>query len=637
MSIPFSSSVPALYLYSRVSTEKQTKNNKTGMERQTTGDGPIRARNKFSLLPVYEFDDSGLSAHHGHNLIKGKLGQFVDLCEKGEIAAGSVLAMEDLDRFTRIAITAAHQYVNSVLNAGVTIYLWGGDGKSEKLFRKNNFVDAIETVLALEGAHQYSKKLSFRIKKSAKLKLDKIRNSANDAKDADGYTKAVRGYGTNAWWVDTSSGYVRPHPYYWDIAREMVNLTLQGFGHLKLKQYLDEKGYKPPRLSKKYPTKGWGQNLVAKFHTRRALIGEVSFNLKTDSKSNDYSELNQSFNDEYFIADYYPAVCSPEEFAKMSHIKRDKRSGTDKKEAFGLFVGHGITRCGFCGATMQTFRSKAASPYETLRYKCANQGLSDINCPSSTIDSKVIETALIKLTGVLITQPQITSNKDEEIRLELDILKVNEKISHLTRQVGLLGSEGDVLLGSLAEASREKKTLVAKYDSLKNVEEVDPFAIDDIPSNVLDYHQKDLRLSIREKVIATIKLIKVKTSSKFTDLYVEMKGGQVLAASIYDNKYLIYRNGEFARIHRSEKSEDLLGMHAADEWKGIDKKGQQFSLLNPDIDYLDAKQKIELFKSVSYVMTRVDSGEELFITQYELPDVIKDYLDPKAHFQLAHS
>lgn len=630
MAIPSSSSQPMLYLYSRVSTEKQAKSNKTGIERQTKGDGPIRARNKFSNLPVYEFDDSGLSAHHGHNLIKGKLGQFVDLCEKGQVAAGSVLAMEDLDRFTRIAITAAQQYVNSVLNAGVTIYLWGGEGKSEKLFRKNNFVDAIEAVLALEGAYQYSKKLSFRVKNAAKIKLEKIRSGASEAKDEEGYTKAVRGYGTNAWWVETSSGFVRPHPYYWDIAREMVELTLQGLGHLKLKKHLDDKCYKPPRISSKYPSKGWGTNLVSKFHTRRALLGEVSFKIKSESLSDNGNLTNEGSFEEYFMADYYPAVCTPEEFARMAHIKRDKRSGTDKKEAFGLFVGHGITRCGFCGATMQVFRSKASSKYETLRYKCANQGLTDINCPSSTIDSKVIETALIKLAGVLITQPALSSDKDEEIKLELDILKLDDKIKNLTRQVGLLGSEGDVLLGPLAEASRGKKELLAKYESLKNVEQINPFAIEEISSNVLDYLQKDLRLKVREKVIATIKYIKVKTSNKFTDLYVEMKGGHVLAASVYGNKYLVYRNGEFDRIHRSEKSEDLLGMHAADQWFGIDKKGKTFRLLNPEVDFLNKDQLAELMVNVLEVMSQVKEGKDIFISEPELPNFIEDFVSPMA-------
>jgi hypothetical protein len=36
-------------------------------------------------------NDAGLIAHHGHNTSKGRMGDFVDACNKKEIAPGSIV------------------------------------------------------------------------------------------------------------------------------------------------------------------------------------------------------------------------------------------------------------------------------------------------------------------------------------------------------------------------------------------------------------------------------------------------------------------------------------------------------------------------------------------------------------------
>ena len=62
---------------------------------------------------------------------------------------------------------------------------------------------------------------------------------------------AVNGYGSNAWWIDTTSGYVKPHKLYWAIAREIIDLNLQGWGWQKIAKLFNKKGYLPPRADSK--------------------------------------------------------------------------------------------------------------------------------------------------------------------------------------------------------------------------------------------------------------------------------------------------------------------------------------------------------------------------------------------------
>jgi len=41
-------------------------------------------------------NDAGLIAHHGHNTSKGRMGDFVDACNKKEIAPGSILVFASI-------------------------------------------------------------------------------------------------------------------------------------------------------------------------------------------------------------------------------------------------------------------------------------------------------------------------------------------------------------------------------------------------------------------------------------------------------------------------------------------------------------------------------------------------------------
>lgn len=118
------SSAPTLYLYSRVSTEKQAAGNKTGVQRQTEGALVEATKAKYSSMPVVHMSDNGMSASKGENIEHGRLGDFIELCRSGQIAPGSVLAMENIDRFSRLALTRASEYLTCVLAANVFVYTW---------------------------------------------------------------------------------------------------------------------------------------------------------------------------------------------------------------------------------------------------------------------------------------------------------------------------------------------------------------------------------------------------------------------------------------------------------------------------------------------------------------------------------
>jgi DNA invertase Pin-like site-specific DNA recombinase len=71
------SSIPTLYIYSRVSTIKQTLHNKTGLQRQNHSSSINDTLNKFQGFPIVKLNDAGLSAMKGDNIDKGELGVFI--------------------------------------------------------------------------------------------------------------------------------------------------------------------------------------------------------------------------------------------------------------------------------------------------------------------------------------------------------------------------------------------------------------------------------------------------------------------------------------------------------------------------------------------------------------------------------
>lgn len=570
MSKNFSSTTKTLYLYARVSTEKQSKDGRTGLDRQKEAEAVKRTIEKFKDMPRKYMEDTGKSAYHGKNISEGELGVFLDLCKMRQVAKGSIIAIENIDRLTRLGLTDAQQLVIEIMQAGVDIYIWTKD----KIYTRNNVADTITLAIELEQAGKYSQDLSYRITTAAIKKIELIKSGK---KDNDGHCYALRGYGHNKWWVDTSSGYVKPHDEYFSIAREIVDLNLEGFGHIKIRQALEEKGYKSPRTAHKKKGVNWGQNMIAKFHTSKTLLGEFRVNIK---------------GEEHIIPDYYPPVCTPEEFAQIQNIKKAKRAGGTKRNA-ALFSGFGKTRCAFCDNTIQTFLSKAGSKYETQRYKCCGKDDPSIKCISSTIDSKVLETAIIKVIGVIISQPIKEDHGFQVIEIEQKIKEAQSTINGLAENISKAGAGAGTLISLLDKETETKIALENDLSKLKQIPDIDPLKMSEISPDIINYKNTALRQKIREKIFSRVKQITIKTLNKHTEFEIELYTKNILNATVMENKYLLIKGTAIAE-HLSDPG--LGGTNTLIEslkWSGIDRKNNKFDL--EVVNKLDFNEEPEIW------------------------------------------
>lgn len=557
------SNYPTLYLYSRVSTDKQTKGHKSGVKRQTESDIVNKTMERFNQMPVITLDDNGMSASKGDNINKGSLGEFIDLCNKKEIAPGSILAMEHLDRFTRLEITQANIFMSIVLNSNVNIYTWNDDA----LYKKDDFSMAMMALMQLQGANAYSAKLSERNIGSALVSVKQI---TNGMKNSSGYTRAIRGFGKNRFWVDTSSGFVEPHKIYFPIVREIFELMLNGMGNYSIKQYLDEH-YPAPFKSANKAKSGWGTNIISVLPHNRALIGEKRTLIE---------------GKEYVFPDYYPPVCTVEEFVKLQELRNEKKLHFNgNKTAIGLFTGLGIARCGDCGCTIQTFRSKANTKYESLRYKCSGRTDGSVkDCRCATVDSRFLEKVILLLIGSTIYQKIPKRDAGLVYLIESKIKDKKQEISNLVTSITMSKNGFEFLVSKLDKCSLELKKLESDLAVEQSflIKKVDLSIFEKIPNDVLNYMKNESRIEVREKIRSAVKSIVLYASTGCFLVEIMLFNGVKKSGLLLGTKF--YHDLTFDELHANGNGEELVAhVNTHFKWDGIDKNNNSVPFV--DVTY----------------------------------------------------
>ena len=110
---------PTAYSYKRWSSAIQGKGHTD--ERQTELAEEYAAREGLILDTKRNMSDSGVSGYSGKNVKDGALGAFLKAIEAGEIAPGSFLLVEDVDRLSRLPIMEALAVFQQIIGAGITV------------------------------------------------------------------------------------------------------------------------------------------------------------------------------------------------------------------------------------------------------------------------------------------------------------------------------------------------------------------------------------------------------------------------------------------------------------------------------------------------------------------------------------
>lgn len=486
------------YSYIRWSSDRQS----TGTTQERQAALAYQVADEFGLELV-EVLDAGVSAYRGRNAQEGSLRNFIDAVKAGVIPSDSMLVVENLDRLSREAITDALRLFMELLSLGLTIYT----GQDKRTYTQEtinrNPTDLMLSILLFSRAHEESKTKSERTIKNALTLIQRHQR---------GERVNIKSVGSNVWWVDDSGPTIEPHPVYFPIAQEIIKLTLAGWGSYLIADHLNER-YAPPKTnrSKARPDK-WSINILRKFHTSRALLGEKHLTLD---------------GSEYLLKDYYPALIDEATFYRIRELKEHHRSTSTSKEYISLATGIGISKCGHCGCSLSAFRHRGK-----LRYICLGGQTKMSDCPPWSFSAHLLDDTIIRFCLDKIWQP-VTP---ESTALNGELTRVKGQVSDLEDRIGGIadliassprGSSSTALRDRLfaleeqrAEKTQELEALYVKAASIpsyQNEEHLAGWA--EITPTVLELGNTEERLRVRELIkgsLAKIEAEKKDAGYRFT-------------------------------------------------------------------------------------------------------------------------
>lgn len=430
--------MPQLYSYIRWSTDRQDKG--------TTRNRQLAAAKVFAAeagLEMVEIEDPGVSAFRGKNTNTGKLGDFIDAVKQGAIASDSWLYVENLDRITRQNVTTAQKLFIELLELGLTL-VTGMDKRVYTLDSVNkNPTELMISLLLFSRANEESETKSNRTIGNVVALVE--RHQA-------GLPVNIKSVGRHPFWIDDSGSQyeaVKEHPVYWSIAREAIDMFLDGNGIYTVKRYLDEK----------YPNglkgKEWDYQVLKKMRDNRALIGERTINVGGAT---------------YKLDNYYPWLCKDEaEFLTLAERKQQNnyKAKKDKTEEIKLLSGLQVLRCSKCGGTMHSFMNHGSA-----RYICTNGVHLQKNCSGWSISAQLVEhcTMISLLIGYMDKSRKdgidTTAIEEEISRKEILITDLESRIANMAQAIAI-APDVSALAVQLNTFDLERKKTVLEVDKLK--------------------------------------------------------------------------------------------------------------------------------------------------------------------------
>lgn len=336
------------YSYIRLSSEKQLQGD--GETRQ------IELRDKFVAAHGLELDDTlrdlGVSAFDRANIEKGALGKFLRKVKAGEIAKGSYLLVENLDRLSRDHVMKAFRVFQDILEAGIIIATLG-DGRiySEKSINEN-WTELIVSLSVMSRAHEES------LRKVDTLRGVWVRKRADRSRKLTRKCPSwltVSEDGTD-WIVDWDRV---------DVIKRMLRELAAGIGRDKIARRLNAEDVKPWGHGR-----AWHGGTVTKFTDNEALIGRFQ-PCTVERKIVDGARIERRIPVGDPIEDYYPHVISDElwQSARKASDKRARpgkgnvggRRGTVLSNLFGA-----LAVCDACGKPMN-YRDRGPRSTPCLR------------------------------------------------------------------------------------------------------------------------------------------------------------------------------------------------------------------------------------------------------------------------------
>lgn len=352
---------------------------------------------------------------------KGDLGVFIEMAKRGEISRGSILAVEDLDRFSRTPPSVAYEAFVELVETGVRILTLSPEILvDQKNMNEMHVTFPIMTKIQL--SHDESLKKSDRLKASWAAR----RKAAQE-----GNKKSVGNY--PAWLKSKEDGGFEIIPEKADVVKYIFDLSdkysVGGHGIVRL---VDEM----PRFSRAYADKEWfptTDSSITWLLRNKAVIGIYQPNAMINGKWLPDGEP---------IYNFFPAIISEEQFyrVQLGLDRRKLHHGPASKES-NLFTG--------------MLKSENKVPFLA---KAGYYWAPDSVSPSITHVEQIIFTFIKQLTI-----PSEIGSEKEMNKLKDELSVINAKIKDVSDHMEQ-AADISVYFGMLDKLQNVRRQLMSKIE-----------------------------------------------------------------------------------------------------------------------------------------------------------------------------
>lgn len=335
------------YLYVRFSSAKQERGD--SKERQLSDCMAHIERHGWALAEP-PLEDLGLSAWKGDHLASGKLGEFSTRVRAGEIAEGSILVVEALDRLSRLKPRVTQRWLEEMTDCGLRIATVKDGRIYDRQSLETNQFEIIEILMLARAAHLHSENISDKLAKSW------IRRRAAAAENGRVISAHLPG-----WLTVEGEGEARrivADEYRAGVVREIYQMASDGLGLRRITAALNlrkEPVWGREDHHRKSKAVGW----------EHSYVGDI---LKSAAVEGDYmpgcgrNRLRPRTGER--MVGYFGAAIVPPELVAAARARMGERKGTGgarRHMMSNLFTGLFI--CGECDGKMGMRSSAKTGKY----------------------------------------------------------------------------------------------------------------------------------------------------------------------------------------------------------------------------------------------------------------------------------
>ena len=349
--------MPRVISYARFSSRKQAKG--LSLSRQIEAATEWCKKNGYTLEAGDQFKDEGRSAYSGENAAVGDLSVIQSKLLSGEIARGTILIVEALDRITRQSLSKAITLMMNLVHNGLVIVTLS----DEKVWDEQSMNDLglfMMSVVTLYRGHQESEYKSMRLRKTFK----KHRNTGSQEAFGSAPGWLTREDKKAPWTVKEELA---------EIVRRVFELSAAGFGSKAIAHKANaEKWPIVTRLGKQEA--GWHAQMPGQLLRNRAVLGELQHRIRTHEA---HAQHWEGFVTGEPVKDYYPRIVSNDLWNRARASVRS-RAVAKRRDAHYYNIFSGMMYCGLCGAPIH--RKSERTGHSHAQLQCSDKVAGKSKC-----------------------------------------------------------------------------------------------------------------------------------------------------------------------------------------------------------------------------------------------------------------